>query len=254
MPNIKDKFPNKPATYIIQDPLTGKAYIGSTGNLQHRMTVHISELRNEKHNNQELQTAFNNNKDLEVSATFFEDKETALDFEQCLLNEFHGQEFITNVASDARSSLTGRVATDEEREQSRQRMLGNKLGEGRVKSEEERRKISESKKGNQYCLGRKFSEETIERMRQWNLANPQRTMLGKHHTEETKRKISEARQGIEFTEDHKKKLSEKKSFPVMINGQVFNNAHVAAEALGVSVRIVQTRTNSDNFPDWVKLY
>lgn len=254
MSNITDKFPDKPATYIIQDPVTGKAYIGSTGNLQHRIAVHISELRNEKHNNQELQKAFNNNKNLEVTATFFEDKETALNFEQCLLDEFHGQEFITNVASDARSSLTGRLATDEEREQSRQRMLGNKLGVGRIKSEEERRKISEAQKGNTYCLGRKLSDEQKEHLRRWNKENPQHAMLGKYHSDETRQKISEARIGIQFTEEHKKKLSDKKSFPVMINGQVFNNAHVAAQTLDVTVRIVQTRTESDNFPDWVKLY
>ena len=34
------------------------------------------------------------------------------------------------------------------------------------------------------------------------------TMLGKNHTEETKRKMSVARKGIIFTEEHKRKMSE----------------------------------------------
>lgn len=70
MSHIKDKFPEKPATYIIQDPVSGKAYIGSTKNLNKRMYVHRTELNTNTHNNQELQEAFSNNKDLEVSAIF----------------------------------------------------------------------------------------------------------------------------------------------------------------------------------------
>ena len=68
---------------------------------------------------------------------------------------------------------------------------------GKTLSEEHRRKLSEAKKGRPSCmLGKKHSEET------------KRKMKGKHLSEETRRKLSESHKGNKHSEETKKKMSE----------------------------------------------
>lgn len=77
-------------------------------------------------------------------------------------------------------------------------------GSGRP-TEETKRKLSESIKG-KYCgeksywYGKHRSEETRRKMSEAG--------KGKHHSEETKRKLSEANKGKQLSEEHKRKLSE----------------------------------------------
>ena len=54
--------------------------------------------------------------------------------------------------------------------------------------------------------GKHRSEETKKKLSEAQKGN--KNMLGKHHSEETKKKLSEARKGRKFSEEHKKKLSE----------------------------------------------
>ena len=54
--------------------------------------------------------------------------------------------------------------------------------------------------------GKHFSEETKKKMSEAKKEN--KYNLGKKHYEESKRKMSEAKKGKKFSEEHKKKLSE----------------------------------------------
>lgn len=54
-----DKYKEIQCIYKITNEKTGKAYIGSTKDLKHRMKSHISKLENIKHSNKELQKDWN---------------------------------------------------------------------------------------------------------------------------------------------------------------------------------------------------
>lgn len=84
--------------------------------------------------------------------------------------------------TDGGDGAVNSVCSDELREFHRQRMLGRKM------SEESRRKLSESRMG--------------------KYAGPNAYMYGKHHTEETRRKIAERHKGRPVSEEHRKKISQ----------------------------------------------
>jgi len=75
-----------------------------------------------------------------------------------------------------------------------------------IRTPEYRQKMSLALKGNKNSLGHKHSDETKRKM---SLAKKglNTWMKGKHLSEETKRKLSLAHKGKTFSEEHKKKLS-----------------------------------------------
>lgn len=75
---------------------------------------------------------------------------------------------------------------------------------GKHHTEETKQLISELHRGNKYCLGRKASDETKKKMSEFQknrvrseeeLNRLRTNFLGKHHTEETKQKISKKNSG-----------------------------------------------------------
>jgi len=83
-------------------------------------------------------------------------------------------------------ALAGRKASQESIEHNRKAHLGIRP------SEETRRKLSLARLGNQNMLGKHHSEATKRRI---GLNGFHYGMLGKHHSKETKRKMSEIRKG-----------------------------------------------------------
>lgn len=62
------------------------------------------------------------------------------------------------------------------------------------------------KKGNTYMLGKRHTEESKKKVSEANKGN--KYWLGKHHTAETKKKLSEIHKGMRHSEESKKKMSE----------------------------------------------
>ena len=62
------------------------------------------------------------------------------------------------------------------------------------------------KKGNSYMLGKHHTEEAKRKVSEANKRN--KYWLGKHHTAETKKKLSEIHKGMHHSEESKKKMSE----------------------------------------------
>lgn len=78
---------------------------------------------------------------------------------------------------------------------------------GRIVSDETRQKLSESGKGNPSRTGQHASEEERKKMSEAK-AGTKNAMYGKHHSEETKRKITEKAIGREISEETRQKMSE----------------------------------------------
>lgn len=247
--HLKDKFPKEPATYVIKDPITETFYIGATGNLSNRLAAHRCELSKGEHSNPNLQEIYNTNHNLEVEYEIKSNKEEALEAEQTLLDSNFSNELNLN-RSSLSYGLTGDMISEEVKEASRKRMLGNNLGSGRVMPDEHKAKLKEINTGNKYGVGRKLSEQEIENLRQCNLGN--KRALGHKHSDESKKKISEAMKGRSFSDSHKEKLSEKKSFPVIVDGVEYRNGTEAAKANNVSKRTAHHRFGSKSFPNWIK--
>ena len=86
---------------------------------------------------------------------------------------------------------------------------------GDVVSEETKRKISEAHKGkhngtNHHFYGKHHTEETKKKMSEAK-SGTNHHMYGKHLSEKTKKKLSEAKSGKVHTEETKKKMSEARS-------------------------------------------
>lgn len=83
---------------------------------------------------------------------------------------------------------------------------------GRNHSIKSKEKIGKASRGNKYCLGLIHSDETKKKMSEASLLRGcvPPSKLGTHQSEEHKKKLSKAHEGRKFTEDHKRKLSEVK--------------------------------------------
>ena len=80
---------------------------------------------------------------------------------------------------------------------------------GKTPSEETRRKMSEGLKGkNNPNYGKPCSEETRQKISETHKANPNRAFLGKNHSLETRRNLSEMNKGKKLSPETKHKLSE----------------------------------------------
>ncbi len=174
-----------PATsgiYRITCAVTGKIYIGSAVNLRRRWIDHRKHLRNNTHDNEKLQRAWNK---YGGDAFTFEIIEFVLIPELLTTREQYWLDKVKpfgnkglNMAKIAGSSLgikrspetreklsalkrgkPGKTHTPEERERIRQRMRGNTHMIGKKFSPEHRAKISTALIGNKINLGRKLSSE-----------------------------------------------------------------------------------------------
>lgn len=202
--------------YEIRNMVNGHRYIGSAVSLTHRKAQHLHMLRRGNHRNKHLQSAFNLYGEVNFifTALYECSKEELIRCEQeeldLLKPEYNkckiaGSTYGIKLSEETRKKLSianrGRKHTEEHK-----RKIGL-AGLGRVFSEEHKRKIGEA---NKIALtGRvhgPHSEEAIKKMSESQLGEKNH-MYGKHHTEETKDKISLANKGKSMPDEVKIKIS-----------------------------------------------
>jgi len=187
----------KRGVYQITNEETGMFYIGSSINIQSRLTEHFCRLRNNGHSNSHLQNAYNKYGECSFSAIVLEEisMENLRDREQFWLDKteaFH---------RDIGYNISPSVSNQEVSEETRQKI--GKQSSGRIVTSEENRKRSESLKRHWQdntppWTGRKHTLEAIAKMRV--------AQKGRVITEEARRKISEAHTGMILSPEHKRKI------------------------------------------------
>ena len=170
--------------YLIACVISGKAYIGSTQNIQARWSNHLSLLRRGKHHSIHLQRAWDKYGDANFSFIILElaPVSALLEREQAWMDSISPAYNIARVA--------GRQTGVKLSEETRQKMSAARIGKtpsdetrakmaawqiGRTRTEETRRRMSQSKRDSGSGKGRPA----------WN--------KGKMHSEETRQKMRLAR-------------------------------------------------------------
>jgi len=175
------------AIYSILNKENGKIYVGQSVKPNKRLSQHRSQLRGEYHPNHHLQNAFNKygEEAFEFNVLEYCDDDKLNDNEIWWINYFDSMN-----QSKGYNLQTGGDSNYSFPDEIKEKIKSNTP----IKREKDHP-----------MYGRKHSDESIQRMKESHRKNP--SWLGRHHTEESKRKISEARKGMKFTEEHKRNIS-----------------------------------------------
>ena len=193
--------------YVIQNKINQKVYIGQSWNIQERLTEHKRNLRLNQHNNQHLQNAWNKYKEENFKFDILCDLSWINE-----LDNIHAQHILDDCEilwidyfGGANSNNTYNIREG---------------GWGGKYSEEYCKHLSDSRKGKfsgkyNYMFGRHHTEETrikISKNRRGLTSGKNNPMYGKKHSLETKQKISNSLKGRIQSEEEKQKraLSMKK--------------------------------------------
>ena len=197
--------------YQILNTTNNRLYIGSSINIYRRVQVHFWALENNRHTNKYLQADFDKYKIESFVVKLVEhveDTSLLTEREQYWMNTEDTIQCGYNIYPIARNTL------------------------GQKFNEKIRKKMKE--------IHKDISDETKAKLSKANsgVDNP---MYGKHHSLETRTKISNAkkgkRKGIPHTEEHKRKLSEssnkKRKVICVETQQIFDSITVASKWAGL---------------------
>lgn len=248
--------------YTITDKLTGKFYIGSTGNYTARKKRHLRELANGKHHCKPLLDIYTNPDNLDFYYYAVESREEAYTLEDKMLLENKDNPLLLNIGLSARGGDTITRHPDYESiKQARTEDL--RRYQSSLTPEESARVYGKPGKSNP-MYGKTHTPEAIEKIRAVHLGKPSKNkgipmsethyakfmegirqrnisgnknpFYGKKHSEETRRKIAAK---------HKGRLGEPAK-AVIIDGVEYRSHTAAAEALGLKRATLSHRVKSKN--------
>lgn len=197
---------NTPGIYQIENILNAKKYIGSSVNVKRRMRTHRRLLENGNHFNHKLQDDWSKHgeKAFKFSLIIICSNSSKLMYEKICIDVFESVDTGYNISSNPRAPVEGLTwkQSQETKDKIRKARTGTK------RSAEVCRNISIGRKGK--GVGRIMTQETREKI---SLAlkgrpqHPSNDWTGRHHSEESKRKIGDASRGRVASEESRKKMS-----------------------------------------------
>ena len=192
--------------YMIENIIDNNVYIGSSKDIDGRISSHSRMLENNKHHSFHLQNAFNkygfDTFEYEVLITCHQDM--LLWYEQQFLDAWKP---VYNM-----SGLAGKVEfTDEVIKKQSIKLIGRKC------SDEHKRKISIAKTGNKYWKGRSHSDDAKRKISM--------ALQGRLLSEEVKKRISNSLLGNTHTEGHKLSEEHKKKISDAMKGNAYGKGN-----------------------------
>src|SRR5690606_5409325 len=104
----KGLLPLGPAVYIIEDEEKNKIYVGSTKNISDRMRSHERRLREDKHENRNIQALYNAGSDFTIHIKTTTDRDKAYELEQETIDSYKCSGVLLNISTeDVRMSRKG---------------------------------------------------------------------------------------------------------------------------------------------------
>lgn len=244
--------------YCIENTKNGRKYIGQSQNIDKRWALHKQLLRSGTHSNAHLQHSWN---------AYGEDNFSFYVIELCDIESLSEREIFYIEKFDTFNSgfnmtlggegTRGFAHTDEYKKKM------HDMFSGRVFSEETLQKMSNAKKGktpkqtearkagyaivSEKLKGRKHSQEHAKNISKamightpWNKGKKMQPgtsfWIGKHHSDETKEKISKANKGRTRSDEQKLKMS--KRIICVENQEVFPSISSAAKKYNVTIGAV----------------
>jgi len=201
--------PGQKSIYVIGDPISKKAYVGSSENLVSRLKEHDKMLRTGTHHNVHLQRAFDKHGSFVVVPIPIGDDSDVRVIEQQLINEFYDDGGLFNIARDTTAPRLGMPVSDESRERMRQAQTGRKHSPEtiellKIRAKERGVPRATIEAGAASRVGKSLTPEHVEKVRQASIErmqDPERralsgtAMLGKKHSPEAIAKMKAACQG-----------------------------------------------------------
>jgi group I intron endonuclease len=194
---------NSCGIYQIKNLINNKCYIGQTVDLDKRKVDHFGRLRKNKHENQHLQKAFNKygEDNFSFNILIYCENFELTKYEQFFSDCYKKLDFSYNMRECVDSNKGLPCSEGAKRKMSEKQKGEKAYNYKKVFSEETRNRISKKLKGISH------SEEHIKNL-SLSLKNSPK-MKNREHSEETKRKISEAHKGKHNSEETKRRISEK---------------------------------------------
>lgn len=242
--------------YCIENQVNGKKYVGQAINIEKRWKQHRQKLNNKSHYNNHLQRAWNSygecafsfyvlelcdEESLDNREIYYIEKLGAFDngynmtlggegTRGCLHTEEYkkhmhdisvGKKFSEDTLIKMSLSKKGIPQPETEARKKGRKVVSEKL-KGRKHTEEHCKKLSESLKGKTpWNKGMKMPDDYIH------------PMQGKHHSEDTKSKISKANSGKKRSKEQKEKIS--KPIICIETGEIYLSITEAADKHGVTI-------------------
>lgn len=183
--------------YAIKNIVNGKRYIGSAVHLRKRRTRHFGDLRRGTHKNVILQNSWNKHgpDNFEFIVIEYCSKDMLLEREQHYLDKKSDY----NICS-----IAGNTTGVNHTKAAKAKM--SKFHSGKILSAEHKLHISKVTKGeNNPNFGRKHTPAALAKMSASSIGR--KTFLGKKHTEESKKKMSDFRMGKKLSDKTRAKMS-----------------------------------------------
>jgi group I intron endonuclease len=197
--------------YQILNLINGKCYVGQSINLNTRENDHFSFLRKNKHWNIHLQYAFNKyeEKNFIFKILIYCESFELTKYETFFDNFYKNLNLSYNIREIASSNKGMKFERSEEYKKNASiRQIGKKVSE--ITKQRIRNNMPNTSGSNNPFYGKKQSEETVriivEKSKNKFKVNGY-PMQGKHHTEETKKKISIAQIGRKSSDESNQKRS-----------------------------------------------
>lgn len=224
--------------YKIENIINSKIYIGSSSKLNIRFNTHKHDLKVGRHGNSYLQNAWNKYGEkcfkfsiIEIvkDVKLLEEREQYWCDFYSKTNELYNIRICSNSNIGLKRSAESRKKMSEAHlgkpsnvlgikhtDEARYNMSLSHLGKSSGMKGKKHTDKAKSKMGNNSFLGKHHTEETKKKqsdahkgkkLTEEHIENMRKANLGKRRTEETKQKISNTLKGRVFTEEHRKNIS-----------------------------------------------